>query len=119
MEVGPEPVPFSNLLVGETYTEVSRAILIRARDRVKAGWSQQAFARDGEDRPTSEWSPTAVRWDAMGSVWAVGGTLAEINFLRSFLPLGSGGLLTWNDDPERSPEQVIQLFDDAISVLTV
>jgi hypothetical protein len=98
-------------------------ILVRARELVAYGWCQGADARDQRGAPVPPWSDEARRWSLLGALVAAVDLPAEpgagvLGPLRRALaalaeiveePL----LATWNDDPERSQEDVVGTLDEA------
>lgn len=91
--------------------------LKRARQLIKKGWTQNAYARDRYGNMVDEDSPGAVRWCAAGALHRV--TRENIVMWRKAKVLlnresGYGGIISLNDDTGTTKEMVVSVFDRAI-----
>ena len=104
-------------------------LLRRARDRVANGWTQHYAARDVDNVPCGAKDDRAASFCAFGALWAdgdVAGGLASVaaytrltNELQpAFDKRHNGDLAKWNDDPERTKDEVLAAFDAALAVAT-
>jgi hypothetical protein len=82
-------------------------------------WTQGVLARDTAGVAVDPTNPDACRWCAEGAVVAATGqqTFEEASdrclaYLRA--SCGEAALFAWNDAPERSHEEVLEVFDFAI-----
>ena len=95
--------------------------LVKARSYIERGWTQNEYARDAEGECVFAYDPTAVCWCVRGAFRAVDGEwpqsvesdrgaflLAEVGHIDS--------LTNWNDSLSRTQQDVLDLFDKAISV---
>ena len=88
-----------------------------ASEYVARGWCQGADARDKDEYSISVRDPSAVKWCLVGAIYAsneppYGGRLANILEICRKL---TGGLrpTIWNDKPERTQAQVVELLQEA------
>lgn len=98
-------------------------VLKQARELVKQGWCQNAFAQNGEGEQVSTWSNRACKFCAWGAIRAVvdGDHEAEDGAVRALVrALGknpeavTGAIVNWNDAFGRKQIDVIEAFDLAI-----
>lgn len=94
----------------------TREILTAARAKVSQGWCRGANARDTEGRPCQIASPDAVQWCVAGSVYAAldpnGEHSDALALIRQHIPTGGlWDIQQWNDAEERTPAEVLDLFD--------
>lgn len=102
----------------------TKLILIEAQQKITEGWTQGAYARmsnevdDGGKVPVD--SPLATCWCIMGAVFAV--TPAGVPYRMALDKLkeangweDTSNIIQWNDDPDRTQEQVLELFDKVIA----
>jgi len=99
----------------------ARAVLGRARDLVQRGWCQHAWARDVDGEWTADDDENAASWCAMGatvraehdlglepnSVW-----IDAVDVLER--TLGTCCVDDYNDEPLRTKEDILRLFDEAL-----
>lgn len=90
------------------------AHILRSRP---SAWAQGVYARDADNRGAPPTSSRAVAWCAMGFLELVAPGKTE---LRSYMAnmLGHmvrGSVPAWNDDPSRTVDDVINLFESAAS----
>jgi hypothetical protein len=91
-------------------------VLLAAKDKIMQGWCKGAFAKDLIGNTVNPESDKATRWCAVGAMMAVAnddnllvfGTLT--NLFREYIG-GHISLPDWQDQPERTQEDVLQLFD--------
>jgi hypothetical protein len=105
----------------------AREVLMDARGRIQQGWCQGADARDADGRRVAPWSPDARSWSVLGALVASEGDLdvrahatgAELGRAVSVLAeaVGSSSLQAWNDEPERTRDEVVAAFDRALARL--
>lgn len=106
-----------------------RDLLIRARDIVSRGWAQHVSARDAQGEPASWCSPHARCFCISGAVaracdegaesvaaWrapyaVVVGKLTDVLRQRGV----QSSVQSFNDAPEQTIKEVLQLFDVAIA----
>ena len=100
-------------------------ILIEAKERISSPkcWTQGIGARDINGNPVRSLSDAAARWCAMGAIdrcFPIGTPFMAIedtgvhDLLRS--ATGTHDLTNWNDDPERTHDEVMDAFDQAIAL---
>jgi hypothetical protein len=101
-------------------------LLQRACDLVRNGWSQQADARSAEGAEVQPWQDAAAAWSLLGALVAAleeradrGRDLpldhlaAALNELAELIDDDS--LTNWNDEPERTHDDVINTLEAAAS----
>lgn len=100
--------------------EAARALLAR-------GWTQNVCARNEKGEGVGSRAPEAVCWCALGAINAVTSSSFEgaavraavyqaiLDSVRSRHPFLD--LSGWNDRPNRTQEEVLELFDAAIARL--
>lgn len=94
--------------------------LIAARVRISQGWTRNALAMDKHGVRVNPMSAEATRWDVVGAVRAVTptDTAAERGALDALRRVGDIAMLSfWNDEPARTHDEVIMLFDTTIASL--
>lgn len=99
------------------------ALLARAAQRVREGWSQQADARDVRGLPVEPWSDAAAAWSLLGSlVAALDGpeAVAEVGLAelaRAMTAIADlieeHSLEGWNDAPTRTQREVVSVLERA------
>lgn len=103
------------------------ALLHAARARVQTGWTQRAYARDEWRRGVDPLDPEAIAWCLFGAVVAAaegdGARMAPVlRILRRLVKAPDAEaadvtvIVTWNDQPGRTREEVLALLDDAIAL---
>lgn len=108
----------------------AKEILVGARDLVRQGWCQGVDARDGRDERCAPWSRDARAWSVLGALVASEGegpdvrahssaSLAELGQAVALLAEAAGtrSLQAWNDEPERTRDDVIAAFERALARL--
>lgn len=93
-------------------------ILKAARARIEQGWCQRAYAQDAEGSYVSTLSPDADSYCLSGALWATAG-LDDKAVARCLVLLSEDGracgVIAWNDQPERTKEEVLARYDQAIA----
>jgi hypothetical protein len=89
----------------------------RARERIRKaanlietrGWTQHVMARDAAGKPTARFNdPLAASYCTLGAINAVGGGIEEVWLLER--ETGIRDIPNWNDDPERTKEDVVAVL---------
>lgn len=96
------------------------SVLKTARDLVQTGWCQNAYEMEGRD--------LVKRFDILGALeagaqgqpyrvynsarFAVVEAILEANFDGEYV--GDDVIVDWNDDPKRTQEEVVAMFNRAI-----
>ena len=99
-------------------------VLERAKKRVTQGWIQFFLAKTKNNLPVVGCHPDAIKWCALGALegstkdgdlWDWG---SEASAAQSFIEdhVLHRNLVTWNNDPKRTQEEVVDLFDRAIKM---
>ena len=97
--------------------------LSKARELVASGWTQGEAARSSDGEAVLPYSPAACAWCMLGSLQAVGAPDAALELLFEAAVAKSLGmtagrrakiLAAWNDDADRTKEEVQAAFDKAI-----
>ena len=103
-------------------------ILLWARGRIAQGWCQGVDARDARGQRCSPWHSDARSWSMLGALvvseaadddvlgHASRGELGDAVALLAEA-VGTSSLQAWNDDPVRTPEEVLAAFDRALALL--
>ena len=95
-------------------------VLVRARANVKKGWCQESSAKDTYGFSVAYWQPEACFWCIMGAIWKACGSIDAIHgekaeaVIRDILD--EKYISQWNDKPGRTKQEVLDLFDKAISI---
>ena len=93
-------------------------LLEMALKKIEKGWCQGSFAQDKNGKPVYRDSQKAVKWCAIGAIYAVN-TSSNIvdawDFLEQSLPKKHIHIPVWNDKNGRTKEQVINLYKRAIA----
>jgi hypothetical protein len=87
---------------------------MKALDYIKKGWTQGEFARDSKGDSVPSNSTAAVSWctaGALGMAYDVCKYMGALNKLAAVI--GTRKLSVWNDDPNRTREEVIAAFEKA------
>lgn len=97
-------------------------VLILARSYIEKGWCQNIWARDSKGKACMHYDPRAVSWCIVGSV-GLAERLLEISTNANHYELlrktaETAALSPWNDDGSRTKEEVLEVFDKAISNAT-
>lgn len=105
------------------------SILTKARALLAQGWTQHHNARDKKGNPVPAWAPQATCYCLEGAIICVaeGESHSTLVFAERILrkQIDEEGfspvypsLATWNDDPERTQEEVLKLADRCIKEAT-
>lgn len=97
----------------------SYTILLKARDAVMRGWTQRTLARDAIGDSVKSQDPRAVGFCAIGALWHATNderlVIYAANVLRDALTEPRDiTLVMWNDNPLRTQEEVVALYDKAL-----
>lgn len=96
----------------------------KAADIIKKGWTQNAFARNEEGFSVTPDGKDATSWCLTGALWLVvrgnknpkeyygDVPLTVHNLIKNLGLRESAGV--WNDDPNRTKEEVIELLQKAV-----
>jgi hypothetical protein len=101
-------------------------LLHRAGELVRSGWSQHADARSADGVEVQPWRDTATAWSLLGALVAaleersdhgrdipLEHLAAALNELATLIDDDS--LTTWNDEPSRTQDDVIDTLEAAIN----
>lgn len=91
--------------------------LRRVKDLLSKGWTQEAYARDAEHDPCEATAPEAVCFCILGACAKVGvetGHNLGYYFRLEIERAGYVDVPTYNDDPERTKEDILGLCDKII-----
>jgi hypothetical protein len=105
-------------------------IIRRARQRIRRGWTQNAYARDRDGVTVDSNSPEASCWCVMGalgedvadffaqpdvvvSVYCRLHRLCEVSDIAEENTITFGSLSDWNDYPDRTKKEVLEVFKKA------
>lgn len=94
--------------------------VLRVRELLSKGWTQEAYARDAEFNECEATAPEAARFCILGAcekVWAEMGHNPVSAFLSEIMAIGYQDVPTYNDDPERTKEDVLGLCDKIIKTI--
>jgi hypothetical protein len=111
----------------------TKDILIAARKKIDNGWTKGNYARNIFNIRVAPESFFAVKWCAIGAVFAVADTdnylsaltdkdnytdnyLSALRVLRraNYEVFQADSLAWWQDQPERTKEEILALYDYAI-----
>jgi hypothetical protein len=73
-------------------------------------WTQKALARDKNGEPVSPLSSAAVSWCVLGALFK-----CEVRDKAAVRKLTGTRIMEWNDDPNRTFQDVQQMFRKALS----
>lgn len=95
-------------------------LLIKAREKIRQGWTQNVSARNSDNYPVNVDALEAVAWCALGAIWAVRGTYetqddAERELCKTIDREYAYSIAEWNDKPGRTKEEVLDLYDRTIN----
>jgi hypothetical protein len=101
-----------------------RALLLHARTMIECGWTQLADARGADGEAIEPWSSRAAAWSLLGALVAALEAEAMENEPLALDQLGAAcaalaavidhdSLESWNDDPTRTRDQVLNVLDRA------
>ena len=92
-----------------------KQILIEAKAKIEQGWCQKTDAKDKFGNFVSADSYAAVCWCSEGAIISVVGLNNQAEDTMDILRfITNCGIVKWNDAPERTKEEVLELFDKAI-----
>ena len=103
----------------------AQRVLFIAQSRIRQGWTQNTSARDVDGNPCMSQSSKAVCWCTLGALSA-----AKVRDLPEDVRTivyrslevavkafgGPSDTARWNDEPHRTKEDVIEVFDEAIRI---
>lgn len=103
-------------------------ILKHTRELISKGWTQNTYARDkdGEPTPSSRNEDKAVCWCLFGALIKADLKMMNeddysphffIKYLEEFESKLGEDIPRWNDDPQRTQQDVLNLLDNLISEL--
>lgn len=93
-------------------------VLRKARELVAAGWTQGHYALDADGKVTEDSSPTACKFCMAGALFRVTNSQADEVWreARRALKAAIGDtLVSFNDAPKRTQDEVVDAFDRAIA----
>jgi hypothetical protein len=82
-------------------------------DYIKKGWCQRTTARGSDLEPTLPQLATAVQWCIVGAIYAAYANHRKSKdkaFDRVGKAIDTMALATWNDNPRRTQQEVIDLL---------
>ena len=92
-----------------------------ARALIEKGWATGIWARDADGEYCDAQSPSAVCWCSAGAIAAARGMIEfdalytpEASLLRG--AIGGKPIPQWNDDLDRTKDEVLAAFDRAIAL---
>lgn len=88
-----------------------------AKAKIEQGWCQGFYAVDARGLKVSPYSKDAARYCIVGALWAVAGEdVGVVNRCCDLLSeaVGLRGVIGWQDAPDRTSEEVLALFGEAI-----
>ena len=95
-------------------------ILKAARETLSdpARWTKGVFARDSEGHSCSPCTPFAVCWCLFGAIRKAGNNVSTkaVDAMCSLIPV-TGSHAAWQDEPERTHQEVLDLLDTSIERL--
>jgi hypothetical protein len=107
--------------------ELELRLIEAARELVQRSWTQVADARSRDGAPVEPWSGEAASWSLLGALVAVvdhlHAELGEVEALRALAAacvllaatVHTDSLAEWNDAPDRTREQVLDVLDRALA----
>ena len=110
------------------------SLLLKGRERVKSGWAIENYAEDKYGNSVLSDNPIAVKWCPIGAISAdnyrdkvkrnamkVMCKFMDVEIMDIDITgdLYSEIIITWNQNPDRTQEEVIAMFDRAIDELIV
>lgn len=84
------------------------------RERIERGWCQNDFARDADGNAIDPKDPRACRWCVYGASFSYWAEKILENAGQAWFD--SNLLAVWNDMPERTHADVLELYDRAIAL---
>jgi hypothetical protein len=114
-------VPTRRRALASQNGHVSARMMAGGIERVLTGWCQGAVAEDEEGRAVRPWSSEARRWSLLGALLAGwdGGSVKDLGQAVTALHTSTdeSPLEVWNDDPERTQQDVLAAFERATEAL--
>ncbi|APH74156.1 DUF6197 family protein [Aquibium oceanicum] len=95
-------------------------ILTKARELVAAGWNKGHYGESANGITVGPLHEDAVCFCTMGALFRAAGTFDEDIVHPAVQALGfeySGQVLLWNDEKDRTQDEVLARFDNAIKEL--
>ena len=93
-----------------------RAVIERALELVRKGWTQRANARDASGNAVSPIGTEACCWCLDGALLVASDSALE--YLQASISvseaLGGKGYIGWNDTPGRTQDEVVSLLERLI-----
>ena len=105
----------------------ARFVLMRARSLIAdpENWIQGPVAVDKDKKPVEVGDPDACAWCALGAIYEAAyrndaPDEPAYDVLRKIiLGAGYGGIANWNDWHKTTHSEVLDVFDEAIDIVTV
>jgi len=98
-------------------------LLTKVQEQLRKGWTQGALARQADGTPTFTHDDKAVAWSLPGACMLVthhDAHPARERGLRRAIGFHIGEFITaYNDNPERTQEEIISMIDDLIKSMKV
>jgi len=98
-------------------------LLTKVQEQLRKGWTQGAFARKGDGTPTFAHDTEAVTWSLEGACMIVAqrdGSIERTRGLRRAIGFHINGYITsYNDDPDRTQEEVIEMIENLIKSMKI
>lgn len=104
-------------------------ILQKARGLLVKGWTKGAYARIADNTPVIFSHSNATCWCMVGALYAANskfvsnnstGEFYGLRYLWAAITLGNESELThWNDTPERTINDVLDVYDKAIQLAEI
>ena len=96
-------------------------ILLAAKEKINTPekWTQGELAKNARGEKVPRYSETAVCWCSLGAICAVAESetaKVESRAESSLRQVVIQRIDIWNDDPERTHEEVMNAFDKAIAL---
>jgi hypothetical protein len=103
--------------------EIAVSLLLDAQELLQRGWCQNVAAVSQNGRAVEPTSIHARAWSVLGALTAAyrsypahnGEARVAFGIARRRLTGAGGNLLAWNDDPDRTREQVLATFQAAVA----
>jgi hypothetical protein len=93
-------------------------VLTEAKKLLSNGWCQYQLAQDKNGNQASYWKPSAKAFSMYGAIMRVGldldiDVIPAIKLVCSKIPT-HGGLASWEDTPNRTQKEVLELIDSVL-----
>jgi len=92
-------------------------ILIGAKGFIERGWTQGELARDKQGNAVRPEDPNAVCWCVEGAIKAAGCNEKWRQIKEVLKEHGSFPAYRWNDDSDRTKEEVLEMLDKCATYL--